>query len=902
MAAPANPPAVHKGWVKSVLSGDTIVIWGRPRGGPPPEKVISLAGIVTPRLGRRPAAGQEADESEPFAWEAREFLREKLVGEEVSFTIDYTVQGGREYGKVFLGSGATAENVTMSLVQAGLASIYEGRGSEDDAASQALSALEAHAKVVGVGVHADAAIKANAVRKMKWTLDDPAALVKKLDFKPTKVVIEHVRDAANFRVTILPLMQSVSVSLTGIRGASFRRNEGGKEVAEPHASEGKYWTESRLLQRKVDMIFEGTTASGLLGTVLHPRGNISVMLLAEGFAKIMDSSFVEVTGDKSQMRAAEAAAKESGIRIWSGYKKMEINIPQSERVFTGTVEEIISVERLKVRKDSGEVVEISLSSIRQPRRPRKRDDAKGGADGGAAEEGDGGAPKRRPKPLFDVPYMFEARELLRKKLVGKRADVSIDYVRPAEDRFPERVCATVTASGTNVAEALVSKGLASVLRHDDFRAAAYDNLMSLERHAQKNKVGMHKGSGGQLRVADINGKAMASTFLSSMQRGGRVSGIVEHVVSGSRLRVFVPKESCSGLMILAGVSCPRTSYQDKPGEPFAEEALAFSRAMCLQKDVQLEVSDTDARGNFVGQVFVDGRNLSVELLQRGLAEMHPSAGRYGVEAEFKGSQDIAMNAKVGVWEGYDPAAPVAAAAADGENGAGAEGHGRGSEEVTVTEVVDAITFYAQATSAASTLSELSTNLNTVLSKEQTKLDVPKRGLLCACKFTEDDLWYRARINNVDKETGKIEVRYADYGNSEEVDASRLATLPEEFTELSDQARRMGLTLLAPPPADYADEAKGVLAKGILNMTYNCEVLGKDSFDGVTTELVRLVHAESEDDVAMTMLSLGYAMVGRSRDRNLNKMRDILKKCETEAKAAHEGMWMYGDISEDPREI
>lgn len=29
-------------------------------------------------------------------------------------------------------------------------------------------------------------------------------------------------------------------------------------------------------------------------------------------------------------------------------------------------------------------------------------------------------PKPRGRPLYDVPYMFEAREFLRKKLIGKK--------------------------------------------------------------------------------------------------------------------------------------------------------------------------------------------------------------------------------------------------------------------------------------------------------------------------------------------------------------------------------------------------------------------------------------------------------------------------------------------------
>lgn len=49
----------------------------------------------------------EETKDEPFAWEAREFLRKKLVGKEVVFTVEYKVpSSGREYGFLFLGKGS----------------------------------------------------------------------------------------------------------------------------------------------------------------------------------------------------------------------------------------------------------------------------------------------------------------------------------------------------------------------------------------------------------------------------------------------------------------------------------------------------------------------------------------------------------------------------------------------------------------------------------------------------------------------------------------------------------------------------------------------------------------------------------------------------------------------------
>lgn len=40
-------------------------------------------------------------------------------------------------------------------------------------------------------------------------------------------------------------------------------------------------------------------------------------------------------------------------------------------------------------------------------------------------------------------YANEAREFLRKKLIGKHVKVMIDFIRPKEGDFEERECATV---------------------------------------------------------------------------------------------------------------------------------------------------------------------------------------------------------------------------------------------------------------------------------------------------------------------------------------------------------------------------------------------------------------------------------------------------------------------------
>jgi len=44
---------------------------------------------------------------QPFAWEAREFLRRKVIGKDVRFSVEYESHvSGKQFGSVFLGSGA----------------------------------------------------------------------------------------------------------------------------------------------------------------------------------------------------------------------------------------------------------------------------------------------------------------------------------------------------------------------------------------------------------------------------------------------------------------------------------------------------------------------------------------------------------------------------------------------------------------------------------------------------------------------------------------------------------------------------------------------------------------------------------------------------------------------------
>lgn len=91
---------------------------------------------------------REDSKDEPYAFEAREFLRKKLLGKMVLFVVDYKAPAtGREYGMLYLGNDLeTGENIAESLVREGLASVRrEGKGNE------VLSEIEEAAKMAQKG-------------------------------------------------------------------------------------------------------------------------------------------------------------------------------------------------------------------------------------------------------------------------------------------------------------------------------------------------------------------------------------------------------------------------------------------------------------------------------------------------------------------------------------------------------------------------------------------------------------------------------------------------------------------------------------------------------------------------------------------------------------------------------
>ncbi|XP_051162988.1 staphylococcal nuclease domain-containing protein 1 [Leptopilina boulardi] len=884
----STPQVVSRkiGTVKQIVSGDTITIRDQPKDGPPPEKTICLSNIIAPKLARRAIGNSEETKDEPYAWEAREFLRNKLIGEVVTFVEEKTINN-RTYGNVWLGRDTSGPSVAEQLVSEGLVNVKSDTRNVTPEL-QRLQDLENSAKSAGKGKWPNPSSQAH-MRDIKWTVENPRALVERLGGKRVKAVIEHVRDGSTVRAFLLPDFYYVTLEMAGIRCPKLEAESEEKSLAK----EAQYVTESKLLQRQVDIILYSANNNNFVGRIIHPKGDIAEFLLSFGYAECVSWSMNnQMKADVlKQYQSAEKAAKDKQLRRWKNYKPPSVSTELME--FSGIVTEIANADAVLVKLQSGDVKKVFLSSIRPPPRDKKFQN----------EDGTVTKPKDF-RPLYDVPWMFEAREFLRKKLVGKLVKVSVDYIQPAKDNFPEKTCCTVTIGKVNIAEMMVSKGLATVVKYrqnDDQRSIHYSELLAAESKAEKSQYGLHaKKDVPMQRIRDVStDPAAAKSHLQSLKRAREIKAVVEFVTSGSRLKLFVPKEYCLITFLLAGVKAPRApriipGSGSGEGEPFGEEALKFTREHCLQKDVDIQVENMESKGSgFIGWLFVDGVNLSVALVEEGLATVSTFMEQGEHFKILKAAEERAKAKKLNIWKDYVKI-EVETEKVEEENKV--VERKINYHEVVVSEITEDLHFYAQNVDQRNLYEGLIARLRHELTENPPLPGAynPRRGDMAAAKFTEDDQWYRVKIEKVSGPN--VNVFYIDYGNRETLNVTRVAALPPGFSSDRPFASEYMLACVKlPQDNDYKKMAIDAFREDVVTgetLLLNVE------FKVNNLPAATLVDSTSNEDVGKGLIAYGFLIVEKSRDRRLKKLMEDYKAAEDEAKKSRLNIWEYGDITED----
>lgn len=84
-----------------------------------------------------------------------------------------------------------------------------------------------------------------------------------------------------------------------------------------------------------------------------------------------------------------------------------------------------------------------------------------------------------------------------------------------------------------------------------------------------------------------------------------MSGVVDFVASGSRFKIWFPKQDLKFTLVLSAIKCPKTArHPGEKNEPYGAEALDYANQLVLQRDVEIDVEATDKSGGQSAFVFV----------------------------------------------------------------------------------------------------------------------------------------------------------------------------------------------------------------------------------------------------------------------------------------------------------
>ncbi|XP_014509090.1 ribonuclease TUDOR 1 [Vigna radiata var. radiata] len=349
-----NSKAIHDqnftGKVVEVVSGDCIIVADDsiPYGSPLAERRVNLSSIRCPKMGNP----RRDEKPAPYAREAKEFLRTRLIGRQVNVQMEYSrkvvpadgssvppgVPEGRamDFGSVFLPSAGKADgdDVPSSATPAGtqqngvnVAELIVGRGfgtvirhrdfEERSNYYDALLTAESRAISGRKGIHS-----AKDSPVMHITDLTTASAKKAKDFLPflhrsrkIPAVVEYVLSGHRFKLLIPKETCSIAFAFSGVRCPG--RNE-------PYSDEAIALMRRKIMQRDVEIEVETVDRTGtFLGSLWESRTNMAITLLEAGFAKLQTSFGSDRIPDLSLLERAEQSARSQKLKIWENYVEGE---------------------------------------------------------------------------------------------------------------------------------------------------------------------------------------------------------------------------------------------------------------------------------------------------------------------------------------------------------------------------------------------------------------------------------------------------------------------------------------------------------------------------------------------------------------------------------------------------
>jgi micrococcal nuclease len=124
---------------------------------------------------------------------------------------------------------------------------------------------------------------------------------------------------------------------------------------------------------------------------------------------------------------------------------------------------------------------------------------------------------------------------------------------------------------------------------------------------------------------------------------------VTRVVDGDTIKV---KDATGELTIrLVGIDAPEVSHKKREsGQPFSQQSTKYLAGMVLNKSVSIKEYGYDRYGRTLAVVFLDGKNVNLEMVKAGFAEVYRGEHAKGFDpGPYLEAEKKARAERKGMW-------------------------------------------------------------------------------------------------------------------------------------------------------------------------------------------------------------------------------------------------------------
>ena len=265
-------------------------------------------------------------------------------------------------------------------------------------------------------------------------------------------------------------------------------------------------------------------------------------------------------------------------------------------------------------------------------------------------------------PTNQQPYAYESKQALRKRIIGSRVKVQVEFSKKINVKKPDSdqnelkdfVFASIfETNNNNVSAYMLEHGMLNLQtpRVEEDVSKHFDDLRNAEAKGKKEKKGLfghnepktpnwNDLSGGRGKKIDAGKCKNLFPFIKDDTR----HAVIDLVLNGSRFKMRFNNQNVLAIMVLEGVRClPNEGQFSK----VSEEALQYSKVHASQRDVDVELRSVDQKGIFHGRISINKKDYAVELLEKGLAVC--MGGKFK-NAKYEDAETFARKNKFGLWK------------------------------------------------------------------------------------------------------------------------------------------------------------------------------------------------------------------------------------------------------------